>query len=120
MTGSGASEAEARLRAAGFGVDTTEQFSDDVKASDVIGQQPTAGARVRGGRVVTLVVSKGPDLVEVPDVRGQPLGPALERLRGAGLDPVISPLLAEEFVAKTDPDRGVKVKRGSKIVVFTI
>ena len=120
VTGVAAAEAEARLRATGFSADPTEEFSDDVKEGDVIRQQPVPGARVRGGRAVALVVSKGPDLVDVPDVRGQPVATALSRLEAAGLKPVVSALVGEEFVAKTDPDRGATVRRGSRVVVFTI
>jgi eukaryotic-like serine/threonine-protein kinase len=53
----------------------SEQFPKDV----VMGQQPNAGAHVREGRQVSLVVSRGVNIYTMPDLRYQ-------SLRNAGLE----------------------------------
>ncbi|WP_188511093.1 Stk1 family PASTA domain-containing Ser/Thr kinase [Conyzicola nivalis] len=61
-------------------------FSNDVADGGVVSMQPvTADTPLAPGDAgVNLVVSKGPDLVEVPDVVGGSLAAAREALEGAG------------------------------------
>ena len=66
-TGKNGDEAEAALKEAGFDVARTDDFDDTVAAGTVISQTPRAG-RGFAGDPIKLVVSKGPHLVEVPDV----------------------------------------------------
>ena len=86
----------------------------------MLSQDVAPAERVRPGRVVKLTVSKGPDLVTVPDVRSVPVATALERLRSAGLAPLVTSVTGNEFVLKTAPDAGARVKRGSQVTVYTI
>lgn len=45
-------------------------FSDDVEAGRVVSQEPAPGTAVERGGTVTVQVSKGPDLVAVPELDG--------------------------------------------------
>jgi serine/threonine-protein kinase len=50
----------------------TEQFDDVVPAGAVISQDPAPGTEVERGSSVTVVVSKGVDLVVFPDLSAAP------------------------------------------------
>ena len=62
-----------------------DEFSDSVPAGAVIRQDPAAGAQVARGATVTVVLSKGPDVVAMPDVANLPLRQAQDTLSAAGL-----------------------------------
>ena len=64
-----------------------EVYDDQAPAGEVLSQDPTSGTLYRGD-VVRLVVSKGPDLVEVPDVHFYGIDAATEALTGAGFEVV--------------------------------
>ena len=64
-TGKDAGEATTALERKGFDVTSTDEYSDSVPEGDVISQSPTDGTLFRG-EDVTIVVSLGPELVEVP------------------------------------------------------
>ena len=69
----------------------TEAYDDKVPAGVVLSQDPAKGTEVRHGTPVALVVSKGPQPIPVPDVRGQPQDAAVKAIQDAGLKAVIAP-----------------------------
>ena len=67
------------------GVEGSRTFDDTVPADTVIRIEPqTADAPVRPGDTVLVVISKGVDLVEVPNVVGETINDAAQMLRDAG------------------------------------
>jgi serine/threonine-protein kinase len=98
----------------GLGVSVIEQFSDQVDRGLVIAVRG-AGTEVPRGTTVEVVVSRGPDVVTVPDTSGRSLSEAVAALEAAGLTPgqVFGP--AAGRVAFTDPDAGRTVRRGSVV-----
>jgi serine/threonine-protein kinase len=62
-----------------------EVFNNDVAAGLILSSTPAAGERVPRGATVSVVVSKGPDYVAVPDLNGLKLGEARIRLAESGL-----------------------------------
>ncbi|UOE44857.1 Stk1 family PASTA domain-containing Ser/Thr kinase [Agromyces larvae] len=121
VTGLPAADAEAALVDAGLTVGHGEDvFSDDVEAGIVVSQTPNADP-MHPGDTVTLVVSKGPDLVEVPNViTGQTVAQARAQLEA--LEFAVSsnvPEFLEGAVVATvqSPAAGERVKRGSEIQV---
>ena len=74
-----------RLEKAGFGVKSSEVFSDRVAKGRVVRQDPGKGTAVRGA-TVALRVSKGPELIPVPDLRGSTAPQAEADLEALGLD----------------------------------
>ncbi|HEX9259569.1 MAG TPA: PASTA domain-containing protein, partial [Acidimicrobiales bacterium] len=65
-------QAKAELEALGLvAARQPDAFSDTVKTGLVISTDPTPGKQVARGATVNIVVSKGPDLVTVPQVVGQ-------------------------------------------------
>lgn len=62
-----------------------DEFSDSVPAGAVIRQDPAAGAQAPRGSTVTVVLSKGPDVVPMPEVTNLTLQKAQDTLAAAGL-----------------------------------
>jgi serine/threonine-protein kinase len=88
VVGLAATTASADLRSAGLvAVSGTARHSNTVAAGDVISTSPAAGARIKHGGTVTLIVSLGPVLISVPPVTGLPLGKADAILKAKGLIP---------------------------------
>jgi serine/threonine protein kinase len=66
-------------------VSVSDAFSDKVLAGNVISQSPEAGATVKEQRTIMIVVSKGPEITVVPDVRGMKRRDAELTIKNAGL-----------------------------------
>ncbi|MFE6662241.1 Stk1 family PASTA domain-containing Ser/Thr kinase [Streptomyces sp. NPDC057697] len=93
-------DAEKRLSDAGLELKGVKRsYSDTVERGKVISSDPASGARVRGNAAVTLVVSRGPEIVKVPDVRDLSRADAGRELKKAGLVPG---MVTEEFSEETD------------------
>ncbi|CAN5131859.1 MAG: Stk1 family PASTA domain-containing Ser/Thr kinase [Nocardioides sp.] len=88
FTGRSADQAEDVLDGKGLEVVRTEEFSETVPDGTVISMSPTSGPLYRGDSV-SLLVSKGPELFEVPSVRGESLESAEEKLTEAGFAVVV-------------------------------
>jgi len=74
-----------RLVAAGFEVKSREVFSEE-KPGMVVSQTPAAGADAADGASVTIAVSKGTGLVDVPNVVGLSRGEAEAEISSAKLE----------------------------------
>ncbi len=100
--------------------DVTKAFSLD-RAGTVIEQSLTSGKLVIGSEV-DLVVSKGPEPLEVPAVAGFPGAKAASRLKEVGFAPVLvdaySDDVAEGVVISTSPGTGETVGEGTEIEVY--
>ena len=83
-------EAKKKLEGAGFEVETENVNSATVEEGAVVHSEPKAGQSATHGSTVKLFVSQGPKLVSVPVVTGASRAVAVERLRGRGLEPVVS------------------------------
>ncbi len=90
-------------------------FSNTVDAGAVIGLSSEPGTQVPHGATVTVTVSKGPDLVVVPDVSGKTLDEAEQMLVQAGL--VLGQSLGNprKTVTASSPSAGERVVRGSEV-----
>jgi serine/threonine-protein kinase len=89
VTGLSVADATTALRGQGLLVDPSgnEQFSNTVPAGDVITTHPAPNTTKHEGSTVHLVVSKGPRLVDVPNVVGQNINDAVQAIKDAGLTP---------------------------------
>jgi serine/threonine-protein kinase len=108
-------EAKAALEALGLVVTRKESFSNDVAAGRVIGSSPAGGQSVPRGGTVELNVSKGQDLVTVPDVRNLELDEALDRLEAAGFTAGDVSGPSRGRVIATTPAIGTKAVRGTEV-----
>jgi serine/threonine-protein kinase len=78
-------EATADLEDVGLVAEVKEEFSDTVPKGQVFGQSPGAGVSIEIGSKVTITVSKGKDIVTVPDCEDKPEEEALTLLDEADL-----------------------------------
>jgi beta-lactam-binding protein with PASTA domain/tRNA A-37 threonylcarbamoyl transferase component Bud32 len=109
-----------RIEQAGLEAEVQEEASSDVEENFVISQSPDAGARIAQGETVTIVVSTGPSLVQVPRVVGLTFEEAVEVLEDAGLDPRRQDVFAdreEGLVASQDPKAGEEVEEGTEVLI---
>ena len=97
----------------------TQAFSNTVPAGGVISSNPPAGTPIQVGSSVTFTVSKGPDLVVVPSVRGDSVGAASQALQGDGFN--VSGVTGNPLntVVRSSPAGGTKILRGSSVTLFT-
>ncbi|WP_189086707.1 Stk1 family PASTA domain-containing Ser/Thr kinase [Agromyces mediolanus] len=72
--------AEQVLTDAGFQVAQGERYDPEIAAGLVSGTDPAEGAQARRGATVTVLVSLGPRILQVPDVVGDPEAAAREAL----------------------------------------
>jgi serine/threonine-protein kinase len=122
FTGRDAGRAQERLTGTGFEVDVTEENSDAVPEGRVISQDPAEGTGFRGD-VISLVVSKGPVMVEVPDLRTMSVDEATEVLEDAGLEIEVREsrfYINVDRVVRQDPGSGSSVPEGSTVVVSVV
>jgi serine/threonine-protein kinase len=107
------------LEALGFKVKKAEDFSDRVDQGQIIKTTPAAGSAAQPGTEVTVTVSKGPDEVAIPDVRGMSIADAMNALQQAGLR-VGGPYGPDNArrAYDTTPSPGNKVKRGTTVDLY--
>jgi serine/threonine-protein kinase len=101
----------------------SEEYSDTVGDGDVISMDPPSGTTLHRGDTVRLVVSKGPELVDVPSVRGQGVDAATQTLEDLGFHVETRQApgsLGLGFVFSQDPEGGARVPRGSTITLSLI
>jgi eukaryotic-like serine/threonine-protein kinase len=114
-------DATTRLEKAGFKVTTRQEFSNSVSKGKAIATEPAAGTQLSTSQVVTVVVSRGTNQVEVPNVVGLDDQAALASLQGAGLSGVLvqrDSTEPEGKVLSQSPGSGKLVARGSQVTIF--
>jgi serine/threonine-protein kinase len=126
VSGQSQSAATALLRKDGFAVNSQleQSFSETAAAGTVMGTHPSAGAHVLSGKLIQLVVSKGPERFVVPASAGKTFA-QLQRAIGSmpvQLERKDAPdgtgRIASGVVIRTDPAAGAKVKRNQAILVY--
>lgn len=88
VTGSDEADARSELTEAGLKVKiATERVnSSEYDKGQVVRQSPASGGPAAEGDTVTLTLSKGPEMIEVPDVVGSNVDDARQALEGAGFE----------------------------------
>ncbi|MFI9598762.1 Stk1 family PASTA domain-containing Ser/Thr kinase [Streptomyces sp. NPDC052043] len=85
VTGEDLDEARSDLQDAGLKVRvSTEQVTSDFDKGEVARQSPAGDSQAAEGDTVTLTLSKGPEMVQVPDVTGNSVDDAKNTLQKAG------------------------------------
>lgn len=101
----------------------SERYDDVVPAGRVLRQSPPAGSVVKRGAAIDIFLSLGPQLMDVPDVRGVALQAAQVTLAAAGLSvgrtAGVHTLTARPgSVFEQSPAPGEKVGRASAIDLY--
>jgi serine/threonine-protein kinase len=114
-------EATKRLQDEELLVDTRQQASDDVEPGKVIGTDPAAEAEVECNSTVTLIVSKGVNLITVPDLIGTDETVARSRLEDLHLVPDVNTKdddAPEGTVIGQNPGPGSELKRDQRVTLI--
>lgn len=125
VTGQTVEDATVTLGASGLvvsGSHPPDEFSDTAPKGTVARTDPPAGTPLQPGDKVTLVLSKGQDLVEVPDVFGLSSAEAKKVLEQAEFVVELNFFLGGPFdkVSSQDPSGGSMAKRGSTITLTVV
>jgi serine/threonine-protein kinase len=92
LTGRSVNDAINALQQAGLGLGPQRQQGDPtVPAGSVIGTDPAAGTQVAANTPVTLIVSSGPQPIDLPDVTGESVDQATSDLQSAGFQVKVDP-----------------------------
>lgn len=87
VTGEDPADARAELEEAGLKVKiASARVNSEFDAGQVAQQSPTEGKQAAEGDTVTLTLSKGPEMIEVPDVVGDSVDDAKSELEAAGFE----------------------------------
>ncbi|MCM1178802.1 MAG: Stk1 family PASTA domain-containing Ser/Thr kinase [Clostridium sp.] len=87
VVGKSLEEATTLLKAAGFEVETDEEYSEEVEQDLIISQEPNGEAEAAKGSTVRIVVSKGKEVkvAVVPDLKKKTVTEAEQALSGVNL-----------------------------------
>ena len=116
-------EATATIEGLNLAVSVNEEFSNDIEKGLVISQAPTdAEGPLHRGDTVTLTVSKGPEMLPVPNVVGLSKDEATKKLESAGFAVQSENLLWGVFnsVYSQNPAGGQLAPRGSTITISMV
>ncbi len=94
-------------------------YDEKIVKGKVIGTNPPANEKLKRDQQVTLIVSKGPAPVPVPNLVGRSLSSAEKVLTTAGLEYSVSRAYSKSVptghVISTDPKAGQKVNKGASV-----
>jgi eukaryotic-like serine/threonine-protein kinase len=113
-------DATQKLDRAGFLVESKQRFSEDVAAGRAIGTVPKQGTKLEQDQVVTLLVSKGSNLVSVPSVLNLQQDDAEAEIEDAGLLANVETETSdapEGTVFAQDPGPGGAVPEGTTVTI---
>ncbi|MFF7180616.1 Stk1 family PASTA domain-containing Ser/Thr kinase [Streptomyces sp. NPDC008121] len=122
VSGESVADATQTLRNAGLKVQVAAERIDSPRpAGSVAAQSLAEGSRAARGDTITLTVSKGPRMIEVPDVMGEQIDTARERLEGAGFEVEVKktfPFLGDTVSAQS-VEGGSTAPEGSTVTLTT-
>jgi beta-lactam-binding protein with PASTA domain len=124
VAGKSVASATAILKAAGLAATQGQQDFSDTIASGLVIKVIPAGDPVRVGDSVTLNISRGPDLVPVPDVSGKTIAAAQAALQAAGFTVTVDTNVPQGLwsnpalpIKSVTPAAGTPIKRGSAVTI---
>jgi len=101
-----------------------ERYDDVIEEGLIVEQQPGPGSLVPSGSEVTVLLSRGPDTVEVPSVLGLSIAPATAQLTNAGLRVATEVREAGTgeagTVSSTSPSAGEHVARDTEVFLAVV
>lgn len=120
VVGAPLEDARRALQEAGLRVKVAAQrvFSDRADEGGVAAQSSDAGQQLASGDTVTLTVSKGQQMIEVPDVRGKDADVARQELKAAGFDVRVIRFFFTGQVSNQSPAGGGEAPKGSTITLW--
>jgi serine/threonine-protein kinase len=113
-------DATTTLGAIGLTTETTREDFDDSVAGTILSTDPIPGTTVPKGTIIKVVLSKGPVLVDVPNVVGMDVATATTTLQGAGFQVKTVNKLTVAILNKVysqNPAAGSKAPKGSVVTL---
>lgn len=120
--GKSAEDAQRALERRNLKVAVSREYSDTVARGLVISQDPRDGTLFKGD-TVRLVVSVGPELIEVPNVIASGVDAAIQTLENAGFKVQVENApgyLGLGYVFSMSPERGELLAKGSTVTIYLI
>ena len=122
VEGLGLEEAVSTVEDADLDVEVTDEPHEEIAEGLVITQAPAAEEVVDEGSSVELVVSLGPEPIEVPDLRGESVAAARSQLEELGLGLEVGERrydddLPVDAILGQDADAGTSLVRGDTVEV---
>ncbi|WP_329886285.1 Stk1 family PASTA domain-containing Ser/Thr kinase [Pseudoramibacter faecis] len=124
VSGMTKSQAKTAVEAAGLTLEVeSTEYSDTVDRGKIISQSPKANAMSREGRTVKVVISKGSESVQVPNVVGMSENEAVSALEKAKLQVVeikreYNDSYSSGVVYNASPSAGSAVDKNSKVTLY--
>ena len=121
LAGMSPKQADSELKQAGLkGKSSDQEYSTSVPEGAIISQQPSGGQLERGS-TVEYVVSRGPRMIEVPNMQGKQVAEARRELESLGFEVQVEELLGGFFgtVRSQSPANG-KAPEGSIIKLVVV
>ncbi len=99
------------------------EFDNEVPLGDVLRLERTSDGPVRPGSTLTIIVSRGPDLVDIPDVVGETIENAIAALEAAGFVAIVQTNVPRPFwdvaeVQDSNPSDDGQAIRGSEVTII--
>lgn len=113
-------DATTTLGVIGLTTETTREDFDDSVAGTILSTDPIPGTTVPKGTIIKVVLSKGPVLVDVPNVVGMDVATATTTLQSAGFQVKVVNKLTVAILNKVysqNPAGGSKAPKGSVITL---
>jgi len=113
-------DATTTLGAIGLTTETTREDFDDSVAGTILSTDPIPGTTVPKGTIIKVVLSKGPVLVDVPNVVGMDVATATTTLQSAGFQVKVVNKLTVAILNKVysqNPAGSSKAPKGSVITL---
>ena len=115
-------QAESVLQGAGLRLGAqSREYNSDVAEGRIFFQNPSGGENVEPGSAVDVIVSLGPEQVEVPEVYGLSVAAAQTALSNAGLNSTAIEVEGDEAAGtalSTDPGVGAMLDPGSTVSLY--
>jgi len=106
----------------GFTFEVVEEYNTDYTAGTVFSQTPAPPKEVKDNAKITLYVSKGTQVVTVPDIVGDTYGNAVKELQALGLVVVRETDNTSEYngntITKVEPNPGASVESGTEVTIY--
>lgn len=121
VTGMNEEQATQVLEDAGFSVQVSETPDPEIPEGQAVTTDPSPGSSALTSSTVTLLMSTGPEIVDLPDVRGKPAAEARDTLLAAGfvVDPVMNEVSSEDIaegdIVDQSPAAGERVSIGTTV-----
>lgn len=118
LVGKPSQESQNELTQVGLQPQVTEDFSDSVPKGKVISQSVAPNTTVHRLDQVNLVISKGPEVVAVPNVFGKSEGDARAALESAGFTVNVKRTFGDsKRVLNSNPSAGTQARVGSTVTI---